>query len=45
MARTKYHESLDILKNDVMDMGKLAQDAINNSIIDFKEPTGNLLQQ
>lgn len=37
MTRTKYHETLDILKNDVTDMGKLAHDAINNSVKALKE--------
>jgi phosphate transport system protein len=31
MTRTKYHESLDILKKDVKDMGKLATEAIDKS--------------
>jgi phosphate transport system protein len=37
MTRTKYHESLDILKKDVKDMGKLATEAIDNSIKALKE--------
>ena len=37
MTRTKYHESLDILKRDVKDMGKLATEAIDNSIKALKE--------
>jgi phosphate transport system protein len=37
MTRTKYHESLDILKRDVKDMGILATEAINNSIKSLKE--------
>lgn len=37
MTRTKYHETLDILKNDIIEMGKLAQKAINNSTLALKE--------
>ncbi|MDI3486481.1 MAG: phosphate transport system protein [Methanolobus sp.] len=37
MTREKYHESLDILKNDVINMGKLANEAINNSIKSLKD--------
>jgi phosphate transport system protein len=37
MTRTKYHESLDILKKDVKDMGKLATEAIDNSIKALEE--------
>lgn len=37
MTRAKYHETLDILKNDITDMGKLAYEAIDNSIIALKE--------
>jgi phosphate transport system protein len=37
MTRTKYHESLDILKRDVTNMGKLATEAIDNSIKALKE--------
>lgn len=37
MTREKYHESLDILKNDVINMGQLATEAINNSIKSLKE--------
>jgi phosphate transport system protein len=37
MTRTKYHESLDILKRDVKEMGKLATEAIDNSIKALKE--------
>ncbi len=37
MTRTKYHETLDVLKNDVTNMGNLAHAAINNSIISLKE--------
>lgn len=37
MTRTRYYESLDVLKNDITDMGKLAYDAINNSTIALKE--------
>ncbi|WP_340820242.1 phosphate signaling complex protein PhoU [Methanolobus sp. WCC4] len=37
MTRTKYHESLDTLKSDITDMGKLAYEAIDHSIIALKE--------
>lgn len=37
MTRKKYHETLDMLKNDVAEMGKLSNDAINNSIKALKE--------
>ncbi|WP_342303963.1 phosphate signaling complex protein PhoU [Methanolobus sp. ZRKC5] len=37
MTRTKYHEMLGILKNNVTQMGKLSQDAINNSMKALKE--------
>lgn len=37
MTRTKYHETLEVLKSDVTNMGNLARSAINNSIISLKE--------
>lgn len=37
MTRTKYQEMLGILKNNVTQMGKLSQDAINNSMKALKE--------
>ncbi|WP_319506418.1 phosphate signaling complex protein PhoU [uncultured Methanolobus sp.] len=36
MTRTKYQETLGILKNDIIQMGKLSQDAIHNSIAALK---------
>ncbi len=37
MTRAKYNESLDVLKDNVTNMGKLAHDAINNSMKALKE--------
>lgn len=37
MTRTRYHETLDILKNDITHMGKLAYEAIDRSILALKE--------
>ena len=37
MTRTKYHETLDILKNDIIEMGKLSHEAISKSITALKE--------
>ncbi|MBP1910049.1 phosphate signaling complex protein PhoU [Methanolobus bombayensis] len=44
MTRTRYHETLDILKNDVKEMGKLAHEAIDNSIKSLKELDKGLAQ-
>lgn len=37
MTRTKYHESLDVLKTDILDMGTLTHDAISSSIKALKK--------
>ncbi|WP_292468147.1 phosphate signaling complex protein PhoU [Methanolobus sp.] len=44
MTRTKYQETLGILKANIREMGKLSQDAIHNSVIALKNLDVNLAE-